>query len=172
MRVLGMISGTSHDGIDIAVVNFTTDSGVLVGRIEYADSVPYDPQLRSRIIAALPPARPGFEVACELDTSIGQAFAAAAAKAVADLGQGRPDLICSHGQTVFHWVEDGHARGTLQLGQPAWIAEATGLPVISDVRAADLAAGGEGAPLVPILDQMLLEPYRAAGVRAGALNLG
>jgi len=172
MRVLGMISGTSHDGIDIAVVNFTTDSGVLVGHIEYADSVPYEPGLRRRIIAALPPALPGFEVACELDTSIGQAFAAAAAKAVAALGSGRPDLICSHGQTVFHWVEGGHARGTLQLGQPAWIAEATGLPVLSDVRAADLAAGGEGAPLVPILDQMLLEPYRAAGVRAGALNLG
>ena len=172
MRVLGMISGTSHDGIDIAVVDFATESGVLVGRIEYFDSVPYDPALRGRIIAALPPARPGFEVACELDTSIGQAFAAAAAKAVAALGSGRPDLICSHGQTVFHWVEDGHARGTLQLGQPAWIAEATGLPVISDVRAADLAAGGEGAPLVPVLDQMLLEPYRAAGIRAGALNLG
>ena len=73
---------------------------------------------------------------------------------------------------MFHWVDQGHARGTLQLGQPAWIAEATGLPVISDVRAADVAAGGEGAPLVPVLDRMLLEPYRAAGVRAGALNLG
>jgi anhydro-N-acetylmuramic acid kinase len=169
MRVLGMISGTSHDGIDIAVVDFTMDGGTLAGRIEYSASVPYDPRLRGRIIAALPPALPGFEVACELDTSIGQAFAAVAADAVA---AARPDLICSHGQTVFHWVTDGHARGTLQLGQPAWIAEATGLPVISDVRAADVAAGGEGAPLVPILDQLLLEPYRAAGVRAGALNLG
>ena len=95
-----------------------------------------------------------------------------AADALAALGPDRPDLICSHGQTVFHWVIDGHARGTLQLGQPAWIAEATGLPVLSDVRAADVAAGGEGAPLVPILDRLLLEPYRAAGVRAGALNLG
>jgi anhydro-N-acetylmuramic acid kinase len=172
MRVLGMISGTSHDGIDVAVVDFAMDGGTLAGRIEYSDSVPYDPQLRARIIAALPPALPGFEVACELDTSIGQAFAAAAADALAAPGAGRPDLICSHGQTVFHWVISGHARGTLQLGQPAWIAEATGLPVVSDVRAADLAAGGEGAPLVPILDRMLLEPYRAAGVRAGALNLG
>jgi anhydro-N-acetylmuramic acid kinase len=172
MRVLGMISGTSHDGIDIAAVDFQLDYGVLTARIEYSASVPYDPRLRGQIIAALPPALPGFEAACELDTSIGQAFAAAAADAVAALGPARPDLICSHGQTVFHWVEGGHARGTLQLGQPAWIAEATGLPVISDVRAADLAAGGEGAPLVPILDRLLLEPYRAAGVRAGALNLG
>ena len=172
MRVLGMISGTSHDGIDIAVVDFTLEGATLAGRIEYSASVPYDPRLRGRIIAALPPARPGFEVACELDTSIGQAFGAAAADAIAALGSGRPSLICSHGQTVFHWVTDGHARGTLQLGQPAWIAAATGLPVLSDVRAADLAAGGEGAPLVPILDQLLLEPYRAAGIRAGALNLG
>jgi anhydro-N-acetylmuramic acid kinase len=171
MRVLGMISGTSHDGIDIAVVDFTADGGKLAGRIEYSASVPYDPGLRGRLIAALPPGRPGFEAACELDTSIGQAFAQAAAGALAGPG-GQAELICSHGQTVFHWVEQGHARGTLQIGQPAWIAEATGLPVISDVRTADVAAGGEGAPLVPILDRMLLEPYRAAGVRAGALNLG
>ena len=172
MRVLGMISGTSHDGIDVAVVDFAADGATLAGRIEYSASVPYDPRLRGRLIAALPPALPGFEAACELDTSIGQAFAAAAADAIAASGAGRPDLICSHGQTVFHWVEGGHARGTLQFGQPAWIAEATGVPVISDVRAADVAAGGEGAPLVPVLDRMLLEPYRAAGVRAGALNLG
>jgi anhydro-N-acetylmuramic acid kinase len=172
MRVLGMISGTSHDGIDVAVVDFTMDGAALAGRIEYCDSAPYDPQLRGRIIAALPPARPGFEVACELDTRIGQAFATAAVDALAALGAGRPDLVCSHGQTVFHWVTDGHARGTLQLGQPAWIAEATGLPVLSDVRSADVAAGGEGAPLVPVLDRLLLEPYRAAGVRAAALNLG
>jgi anhydro-N-acetylmuramic acid kinase len=171
MRVLGMISGTSHDGIDIAVVDFATDGDKLTGRIEYSASVPYDPALRGRLIAALPPGLPGFEAACELDTSIGRAFAEAAAGALAAPG-GQADLICSHGQTVFHWVERGHARGTLQIGQPAWIAEATGLPVISDVRTADVAAGGEGAPLVPILDRMLLEPYRAAGVRAGALNLG
>jgi anhydro-N-acetylmuramic acid kinase len=172
MRVLGMISGTSHDGIDVAVVDFTLDGAALAGRIEYSASVPYDPRLRGQLIAALPPALPGFEAACELDTRIGQAFAGAAADALAAPGAGRPELICSHGQTVFHWVTEGHARGTLQLGQPAWIAEATGLPVISDVRAADVAAGGEGAPLVPVLDRMLLEPYRASGVPAGALNLG
>jgi len=170
MRVLGMISGTSHDGIDVAVVDFALDGGTLAGRIEYTASVPYDPALRGRIIAALPSARPGFEAACELDTSIGHAFAGAAADALG--AAGGADVICSHGQTVFHWVSGGRALGTLQLGQPAWIAEATGLPVISDVRAADLAAGGQGAPLVPVLDRMLLEPYRAAGVRAGALNLG
>jgi anhydro-N-acetylmuramic acid kinase len=172
MRVLGMISGTSHDGIDVAVVDFAADGGTLTGRIVYTASVPYDRELRGRLIAALPPALPGFGAATELDTGIGQAFAGVAAGALAALGSRQADLICSHGQTVFHWVEQGHARGTLQFGQPAWIAEATGLPVISDVRAADVAAGGEGAPLVPILDRMLLEPYRADGIRAAALNLG
>ena len=78
------------------------------------------------------------------------------------------DLVVSHGQTVHHWVQDGEAKGTLQLGQPAWIVEATGLPVISDVRARDIAAGGHGAPLAGILDELWL---RGEHPRA-ALNLG
>lgn len=179
MRVLGMISGTSHDGIDVAVVDFTDGpDGTLAGRVEYSASVPYPADLRARLIAALPPAPVGFDVACELDSGIGQAFAAAAAEALAahaalgGNGAGAVDVICSHGQTVFHWVQGATALGTLQLGQPAWIAEATGLPVISDVRAADIAAGGQGAPLVPVLDRALLEPLRARGERAAALNLG
>ena len=177
MRILGMISGTSHDAIDVAIVDFTaTSDGVLTGRIEHCASVPYEAGLRGRLIAALPPAPVGLAVACELDTGIGQAFATAASNAIA-VHAGLPasglvDAICTHGQTVFHWVEDGTARGTLQLGQPAWIAEATGLPVVSDIRAADIAAGGQGAPLVPILDRALLEPFRARGQRAAALNLG
>jgi anhydro-N-acetylmuramic acid kinase len=171
MRILGMISGTSHDGIDIAIVDFAWQpDGALAGRIEHCASVPYDAGLRGRLIAALPPAAAGFDVACELDAGIGQAFAAAAVGALA--GCGPVDAVCSHGQTVFHWVRDGTVRGSLQLGQPAWIAEATGLPVISDVRAADIAADGQGAPLVPILDRALLEPLRARGQRAAALNLG
>ncbi|WP_370614470.1 anhydro-N-acetylmuramic acid kinase [Mumia sp. Pv 4-285] len=175
MRVLGMISGTSHDGIDVAIVDFTEADGTLTARIELTDSVPYEAELRRRLIAALPPAPVGFDVVCELDTLLGQAFAGAAAGALeahASAGDATVDAICSHGQTVFHWVEGGHALGTLQLGQPAWIAETTGLPVISDVRAADVAAGGHGAPLVPILDTRLLAPYVAKGLRAAALNLG
>lgn len=175
MRVLGMISGTSHDGIDVAIVDFQTVDGMVTGQIEYATATPYSALLRTKLIQALPPAPVGFDIACELDTLIGQEFAAAAADAIAAharAGFSPVDLICSHGQTVYHWVENGHARGTLQIGQPAWIAEATGLPVVSDVRAADVAAGGQGAPLVPILDKILLQRFTAAGTRAGALNLG
>lgn len=174
MRVLGMISGTSHDGVDLAVVDFRVDStDCLVASIDYTDTVPYPISLRASLISALPPARIGFEEMCKLDTHIGRAFADAAVHALDSCKTSEPiDVICTHGQTVYHWVERGKVYGTLQIGQPAWIAEATGIPVISDVRAADVAAGGEGAPLVPLLDQMLLSSRKESGLRCGALNLG
>lgn len=167
MRVMGMISGTSHDGIDAAVVEFNLRKGVLHGRVLHATSTPYAPELRRRIIAALPPAATTFAEVCELDTLIGQAFAEAAAEASEAVGG--VDAITSHGQTMFHWVEGSHALGTLQIGQPAWIAERVGVPVVADVRARDLTVGGHGAPLVSFLDELLLRGR--AGVSA-ALNLG
>lgn len=163
MRVLGLISGTSHDGVDSALVDWLYDGRTLTGTVEHTAERPYDDDLRVRIVAALPPNRVGMGEVCALDTLIGQAFAAAAERAP------RADLICSHGQTLFHWVDDGRVRGTLQLGQPAWIAERTGLPVVSDLRARDVAAGGQGAPLVSYLDLLLLRDLPG---RAGALNLG
>ncbi|TDD01246.1 anhydro-N-acetylmuramic acid kinase [Nonomuraea deserti] len=167
MKVLGMISGTSHDGIDVAVVDFELRGGVLHGRVGHTASTPYPEELRARLIAALPPAPATLAEVCVLDTLIGQCFAEAAAAAIAEGGPA--DLIVSHGQTVFHWVEGAHARGTLQIGQPAWIAERTGTPVLSDVRIRDIAAGGHGAPLVSVLDGLLLGAYDGG---AGALNLG
>lgn len=167
MKVLGMISGTSHDGIDAAVVDLSLTGDELTGVVVHADSTPYRPDLRARLVAAFPPASTTLAEVCELDTLIGQAFAEIAAAVVADV----PDveLIVSHGQTVFHWVEGAHALGTLQLGQAAWIAERTGVPVVSDVRIRDITAGGHGAPLVSYLDTLLLAG--TAG-RAAALNLG
>lgn len=167
MRVLGLLSGTSHDGIDVAVVDFDESGGALHGTVLHDDSIPYDPALRARLIAALPPAQTTLAEVCELDTLIGQAFAEAAASAAASVGG--VDAVCTHGQTVFHWVDAGHARGTLQIGQPAWIAERVGAPVVSDVRIRDITAGGHGAPLVSFLDELLLRGR--AGVSA-ALNLG
>ncbi|WP_263008688.1 anhydro-N-acetylmuramic acid kinase [Nonomuraea phyllanthi] len=162
-----MISGTSHDGIDVAVVDFRLTGGLLEGRVGHTASTPYPAELRARLIEALPPARTTLAEVCELDTLIGQSFAAAAASAIA-LG-GPVDLVVSHGQTVYHWVEGAHALGTLQIGQPAWIAERTGVPVLSDVRIRDITAGGHGAPLVSVLDGLLLGAHEGG---AGALNLG
>ncbi|MBM0224917.1 anhydro-N-acetylmuramic acid kinase [Micromonospora sp. ATA51] len=162
-----MISGTSHDGIDVAAVDFTLRDGVLHGTVGYADSLPYPEQLRVRLMRALPPAALTFAEACELDTLIGQAFAEVAADA-AELAGG-VDLICSHGQTVYHWVQGRQVRGTMQIGQPAWIAERAGVPVVADVRARDVVAGGQGAPLVSLMDVMLLSGLPG---RPAALNLG
>jgi anhydro-N-acetylmuramic acid kinase len=166
---MGMISGTSHDGIDVAVVDFEPAAdGVLGGTVVSTTSIPYRPELRRRIVAALPPADTTFAEMTELDTLIGQAFADAAVAVAAGL-DAPVDVVTSHGQTVFHWVDGSRALGTLQIGQPAWIAEATGVPVVSDVRIRDITAGGQGAPLVSFLDQLLLG---GVGGRAAALNLG
>ncbi|GAA5179972.1 anhydro-N-acetylmuramic acid kinase [Rugosimonospora acidiphila] len=167
MKVLGMISGTSHDGIDVATVDFEVRDGVLHGTVGHTATIGYPPSLRQRLVRALPPAPLTFEEACALDTLIGQAFADAATDAIE---RGGPvDFICSHGQTVYHWVEGRHVLGTLQIGQPAWIAERTGVPVVFDVRIRDIVAGGQGAPLVALMDTMLL-----AGLpgHPAALNLG
>lgn len=167
MRVLGLLSGTSHDGIDVTVVDFEESDGALRGTVLHEDSIPYAPELRARLVAALPPAPTTLAEVCELDTLIGQAFADVAATASDAVGG--VDAVCTHGQTVFHWVADGHALGTLQIGQPAWIAERVGAPVVSDVRIRDITAGGHGAPLVSFLDELLLRGR--AGVSA-AVNLG
>ncbi|MGW5273952.1 anhydro-N-acetylmuramic acid kinase [Streptomyces sp. NPDC004044] len=167
MRVLGLSSGTSHDAIDAAVVEFRLDGDTLHGTLVHAAAHPYPADLRAEILDALPPRVVTLAAVCRLDTLIGQSFADAAAATAAAAGP--VDLVCSHGQTLYHWVDDGTVRGTLQLGQPAWIAERLGVPVVSDVRTADVAAGGQGAPLVSLLDTLLLSGLPGP---AGALNLG
>lgn len=167
MRVLGLISGTSHDGIDAAIVDFDVDDGVLRGTVLHGTTTPYDAGLRAELLRTLPPAELSFGDVCRLDTQIGQAFADAAAAAISAAGP--IDLICSHGQTVYHWVDGLRVLGTLQLGQPAWIAERTGVSVVGDVRIRDITAGGQGAPLVSLLDTLLLSDLPG---NPAALNLG
>lgn len=169
MRVIGLMSGTSYDAIEAAAADLTLDGETLLMRPLGHLSVPYADGLRDLITATLPPSTTTTQDVCALDTGIGQAFAGAAARALDELCGGAADLVVSHGQTMHHWVEDGTVRGTLQLGQPAWIAEATGLPVVSDLRSRDVAAGGQGAPLVGMTDTLLLRGL--PGVPA-ALNLG
>ena len=168
MVVIGMISGTSIDAIDVAAARFHQSGDELtLACLAHAER-PWPPETRARLLAALPPASVTMAEICALDVLVAEAFAAAAIDVIPTLSE-PPDLICSHGQTVFHWVEHGKARGTLQLGQPAIIAEATGLPVVSDLRARDIAAGGQGAPLASTLDALWLAG--PGGPRA-ALNLG
>ncbi|MGS0684889.1 anhydro-N-acetylmuramic acid kinase [Nakamurella sp. GG22] len=169
MRVIGMMSGTSHDAIDAVAADLTAEGDTLVLSPLGMLSEPYRPELRSAIVDALPPRATTMEAVCRLDTEIGQAFAALAERANTELCEDRAEVIVSHGQTTFHWVQDHVVRGTLQLGQPAWIAERTGCTVVSDLRSRDVAAGGHGAPMVSAFDVLWL------GARPGtsvALNLG
>jgi anhydro-N-acetylmuramic acid kinase len=170
MRVVGMISGTSMDGIDVAAADLTMDGGVVELRPLGAKSIAYEPALRAGLAAVLPPATTTAAEVCRLDTVVGVAFAEAADVGIAELAGGSADLVVSHGQTIFHWVDDeGRARGTLQIGQPAWIAESTGVPVVADLRARDVAAGGHGAPLAGLFDHLLLA---GSAETTAALNLG
>ncbi|MFD7376663.1 anhydro-N-acetylmuramic acid kinase [Streptomyces mirabilis] len=169
MRVIGLMSGTSYDAIDAAAAELTLEGEDLTLRPLGMVSEAYDGALREALAAALPPAATTLAEVCRLDTLIGQTFAAAAVRADRELCGGGAELVASHGQTVYHWVEDGRAHGTLQLGQPAWIAEATGLPVVADFRPRDIAAGGQGAPLVSLVDLLWLRGRAGTPV---ALNLG
>ncbi|MFJ9562667.1 anhydro-N-acetylmuramic acid kinase [Streptomyces fuscichromogenes] len=169
MLVIGLMSGTSYDAVDAAAAELRLLDGTLLLKPLGMVSTPYDEELREALAGALPPATVPLARVCLLDTRIGQAFAAAAVRADRELCGGRAELVVSHGQTVYHWVDGGRVHGTLQLGQPAWIAEATGLPVVADLRPRDVAAGGQGAPLVSLVDLLWLRGRPGTPV---ALNLG
>ena len=150
--VVGLMSGTSLDGISAAVVRFDRGRD---GRIAYellGMSVrAYDASQRDRLSRALVGATP--REYCRLSFDLGDWLAEAAIAALAEAGVGRSSVaaIASHGQTVWH--EPGHS--TWQFGQPAVIAERTGIDVVSDFRVRDVAAAGQGAPLVPVADALL-----------------
>lgn len=168
MRMIGMLSGTSHDAVDAVVTDLTWQGPGEVGlRHIGLLSVPFPVALREELTACLPPSSVSLANVCQLDTRLGQFFGTVARRAQEELADGTATWVVSHGQTVYHWVDEGRAHGTLQLGSPSWIAEETGLPVVSDLRSRDIAKGGQGAPLVALLDALLLPDERT-----GALNLG
>jgi len=171
MRILALQSGTSADGIDGALVSVAAGSDALEVVVERWGTQPWLPDERALVMRAVGGSPLDPAEWCRLETTVGQAFARAAVSFAA--GTPRPDVVCSHGQTVFHGVDGGAVWGTLQVGEPAWIARATGCPVLFNVRVADVAAGGQGAPLISAFDARWL---RAAAEQAAApiasLNLG
>jgi anhydro-N-acetylmuramic acid kinase len=169
MTVIGMISGTSYDAIDAAVADLDLTGDEIVCHPRGLHSADIPDALRARVAAALPPHRTTLEEVCRLDTEIGQLFGAVAVQANDSYAGGAADLVVSHGQTVYHWVEGTHALGTLQLGAAAWVAEATGVATVSDLRTRDITRGGHAAPLASTLDALLV---LGDGVRRGSLNLG
>ncbi|MGC2486849.1 MAG: anhydro-N-acetylmuramic acid kinase [Acidimicrobiales bacterium] len=170
MRVIGMISGTSFDAIEAVAMNLSLEDHLITAELLAHHSVEYPSELHRRIELVLPGHVTTIEEVCQLDTLIGQNFAEVAGALADEYFAGQADVVCSHGQTVFHWVEGAHALGTLQLGQGAWIAERTGATIVDDVRIRDIAAGGHGAPLASLLDVLLLGVHPK--VVRGSLNLG
>jgi len=149
--MVGLMSGTSLDGVAAAVVRFTDrDHGVnaeLVGFTQHR----YTKEQHDRLARALVEGTPADY--CRLGFDLGEWLANAAVAALAEAGVARSEVaaIASHGQSIWH--EPGHS--TWQIGESAVIAERLGRPVISDFRVRDVAAGGQGAPLVPIADAMI-----------------
>jgi len=164
--VVGLMSGTSLDGISAAVARFrdASDGRIDVDLLAYS-SRSYTPAQRTRLTAALGSGTPSEY--CRLNFELGGWLADAAIEVMAEAGVARDEIsaIASHGQTIWH--EPGHS--TWQTGEAAVIAERTGVDVISDFRVRDVAAGGQGAPLVPIADAML---FSSQTEWRGLQNLG
>lgn len=162
MLVIGLISGTSIDAIDAALVEIKRRDDTLQVAVRAFTMQPFAESLRERVRSLLPPNAGTTVDVCEVNVLLGEAFANAALAVAQDAGVplASVDLIASHGQTVYHQVAPGAVRSTLQLGAPAVIAEQTGCTVVADFRPRDMAVGGEGAPLVPYLDQLLFTDNR------------
>ena len=162
---LGLMSGTSMDAVDAVLVSFADQQLDMHASL----SLPYPKQLRSRLLNAVRNHADPDELG-ELDTLTGQHFAQAANELIDASGIDRSSIeaIGSHGQTIRHQPA-GSAPFSMQIGCPAIIAEATGLCTVADFRRRDLAAGGQGAPLVPAFHQWL---FRSPNQDRCILNLG
>lgn len=159
MLIVGLMSGTSVDGIDAALCEITGAPPHLEARIVHAITFPYPPGFQARVLAASQPESGRVDELCQLNFALGELFAQATLRLIAESNQTPAgiDLIGSHGQTFWHSVEaDGSVSATLQLTEAAVLAERTGITTISSFRPRDIAAGGQGAPLTAYIDWLLL----------------
>ncbi|MEZ4717993.1 MAG: anhydro-N-acetylmuramic acid kinase [Caldilineaceae bacterium] len=174
MRVIGLMSGTSVDGIDAAVVDVNGAPPHVTATLRAFTSVPFDQEQRGQIFALFDPQAATPAMVCTMNFRIGAWFADAAQQAMAQAGLTADDvdLIASHGQTLFHDVgPDAVTRSTMQIGEAAVIAARTGVTTVADFRVADVAVGGQGAPLVSYVDWLLLRhPTRPAPCRTSAAS--
>jgi anhydro-N-acetylmuramic acid kinase len=166
MIVAGLMSGTSADGIDVALVRISPTLALPRLKLIAHHAVPYPKTLRSAVLAAMNAAETSAAELARLNWRLGIAYAEAVSAAIARHPV-KLDLIGCHGQTIYHQGKPAVYAGrslacTWQLGEPALIAAKMGVPVVSNFRPADMAAGGQGAPLVPLLDFVFFaHPKRA-----------
>lgn len=170
MIILGMMSGTSTDGIDAVIVRFAEANNherAPAFEILKHVSFSFPPAQRAEILACVRADSGTVDRLCALNFELGETYASAALRAIqaAGLDPADVDLIANHGQTVWHIPN----HSTLQIGSPAVIAERTGVTTISNFRARDVAAGGHGAPMVAFVDQLL---FTDATLTRGLQNIG
>lgn len=163
LRVAGLMSGTSADGVDVAIVDITP-RGLTTRAL---GTVPYPAALRRALFRLSDAAASRVDELCHVNFALGEAFASALVRVARKrrIALRTIDLVGSHGQTVCHLPRrrrfGGRAlRSTLQIGEPSVIAERTGITTVADFRPRDIAAGGEGAPLVPYADYVLFRDER------------
>jgi anhydro-N-acetylmuramic acid kinase len=175
-RIVGLMSGTSADGVDAALVEVEGSGVGTKARLIAFECLPYPPALRADVLALCDATTGRVDQVCRMNALLGEWFSEAARRVVrkAGLEMADVDLIGSHGQTIHHLPEPtqmhGYAvRSTLQVGDPCVIAERTGVATVGDFRVRDVAAGGQGAPLVPLVDYLL---YRSETAGRAMLNVG
>lgn len=157
--VVGLMSGTSLDGIDAALVKIKNINGeIRIKLIEFINEQ-FEDLLKDKIKKVINQENSNVELICSLNFELGYVFSKAVKKVCekAELDINKLDIIGSHGQTIFHIPRDSgeYIRSTLQIGEPAIIAYETGTTVVSNFRTMDIAAGGQGAPLVPYTEYLL-----------------
>lgn len=163
MIAIGLMSGTSLDGIDAALVRLVPRGRSYEVDVLTFQTSPFSDVERTALRQILPPNTGSTRAVAELHRTLGSAFAQAALRVA---GESEVDFVASHGQTIYH---DGDSRTTLQIGDPFVIREAVHRTVCYDFRSADCAAGGQGAPLVPYVDALLLASDSEDRV---AINIG
>jgi len=165
--VIGLMSGTSADGVDTALVKIKGNGFSTKVKLICFQVYPYPKSVRKKIFNVFSPKTGTVDKICHLNFVLGELFAKAALKIIlkANLKSSQIDLIGSHGQTIYHIPierREGNLRirSTLQIGEPSVIAERTGITTIADFRTRDVSAGGQGAPLAPYVDYILFKDKR------------
>jgi anhydro-N-acetylmuramic acid kinase len=163
LRVAGLMSGTSADGVGVAIVDIRARQV----RVLAFDTFPYTSALRREILDLCRPETARLDQICHYNHVLGEVFGDAVMRLCEKSGISLRsiDLIGSHGQTIYHYPKGGRYGGraigsTLQIGEPSRIAQRTGITTVADFRPRDMAAGGEGAPLVPYADGVLFRDER------------
>ena len=159
MIIIGLMSGTSADGIDIAVCDINGKPGNMTATIIAAETYLYERDIRQRILDCCDPQSSHVDKIAQLHVDLAEIFASCIHQLLESSGNTTRDidLVASHGQTLWHNVlENGSVSASLQITEASVIAERTGITTISNFRARDIAAGGQGAPLTGYVDWLLL----------------